>query len=162
VEIEDPFAARDAAEDATADLDEDLDEVMDLSDVEAVAGRPVLPSGTYDAWVKAAEFKRSKAGNKMFSIQFLIRQPDEEEYSFPLFFNPTVSPKQIGQTKHQLNVITGGQIDWSQFKGSVVADQLVGNYCRLRLTQKDDAEYGKQNNVRDVLPASDAMGGFAQ
>jgi hypothetical protein len=160
-ETEDPFAHADA--EASGDIDEDLDDVLDLSDVEAIAGREVLPSGTYDAFVKTAEWKRSKKGNKMFALQALIRRPDSEEYNFPLFMNLTFTGDRgvDGRSKHQVNIITDGQVDWRSFKGSVVADQLVGQYFRVKLTQKNDAEYGLQNNVRDVLPPADAMGGFA-
>jgi len=96
----------------------------------------------------------------MFAIQFLARMPDAEEYTFRLFYHPTFSPKDIGRTKHAVNILLNGEVDWAQFKGSAIADRLVGTYCRGKVGQQSNPEYGKSNTIRELLPAADAMGGF--
>ena len=158
----DPFAQADqeAAQGENSFLD---DEVLDLSDIEAVAGNPLIPNGTYPARVDKAAYKLSSNGNRMFSLQWLVQLPDHEDYTYRVFQSPTLSEKQAGQTKHQLNVITNGEINWQQFHGPTVAQQLIGCEAQIQVRQntRPDNPFGESMDVQRVLPAKASMGGFA-
>jgi hypothetical protein len=96
----------------------------------------------------------------MLSMQLLARLPDEEEYTFRLFYHPTFSQKDQGRTKHAVNVLLNGEVDWGTFRGVEVASRLAGCYARAKVTVQNNDEYGRSNNIREILPAQDAMGGF--
>jgi hypothetical protein len=161
---EDPFAQADA-EAVAGDDDEDFSaDIFDLSDIEEVAGRPgaeIVPNGTYPFRVETAEYKRSSKGNMMFAIQLKLQLPDSDEYTVSVWTHPTLSQKQIGQTKHIINILTEGRQDWSQFRPTETADAIVGAFGRAKVRQQNNAEYGKSMNVQEIYPAAEAMGGFA-
>jgi hypothetical protein len=161
--VEDPFAQRDAADAAGAADDDDLEnDVFDLSDVEATTGREVIPAGTYDIYVTESEYKKSNAGNRMIASIFLVRMPDSEEYGPQrLYHHATFSEKTTGRAKHDINVLMAGEVDWSQTRPAQIAEQLPGHYGRAKVRVKNDAEYGKSNQISEILPPVEATGGFA-
>ena len=163
--MEDPFAQADAeAVAGVADDEEDFSaDIFDLSDVEEVSGRggEIIPNGTYPFRVETAEYKRSSKGNMMFALHLKLRLPDSDEFTVDVWTHPTLSQKQIGQTKHIINILTGGQQDWTQFKPTETADAIVGAEGRVKVRQQNNAEYGKSMNVQEIFPSEAAMGGFA-
>jgi hypothetical protein len=162
--VEDPFAQADAEAVAGDPEEEDFSaDIFDLSDVEEVSGRAseLVPNGTYPFRVETAEYKRSSKGNMMFALQLKLRLPDSDEYSVSVWTHPTLSAKQIGQTKHIINILTEGRQDWSQFKPAETAEAIVGAEGRVKVRQQNNAEYGKSMNVQEIFPAEAAMGGFA-
>jgi hypothetical protein len=97
----------------------------------------------------------------MLAIQWLLKLPDAEEYTFRVFQHPTFSQKDIGRTKHLVNVLLNGDVDWSHFKGVEIAERLVAAEGRVRVRKQSDSDYGDSMSVSDVLPPAAAMGGFA-
>lgn len=161
-EAEDPFAQQD--DEAAAGIPDELDnDAFDLSDVEAVAftGQALIPAGVYPYRVENAEYKLSSAGNRMFALQLKCKLPDEEDYTYTVFAHPTLSPKEIGRTKHTLNVMTDGTIDWANFRPKELAPTLIGIEGRVKLRPgKEQNGYPAQMQVGEFLPAAEAMGGF--
>ena len=158
---EDPFAHQDAEAAAGIGGDDLENDVFDLSDVEAVAGRELIPAGVYDAYVQSAEYGTSaRSGNRMITWDMLLRLPDSQEYTFRQFYHTTFDAKSVGRTKHAINVVLNGDVDWSKTKPTDIADRLGGTYCRVKVRQQNSPEYGKSMSIQEVLPPAEAMGGF--
>jgi len=97
----------------------------------------------------------------MIASVLLVRLPDAEEYGpNRLFHHATFAEKTTGRAKHDLNVMTNGEIDWAHTRPAQIAETLPGRYCRAKVIIKNDATYGKSNNIREILPPAEAMGGF--
>jgi len=162
-QVEDPFARQDAEDASGVESDIDLEnDEFDISDVEAVSGREVIPNGTYDFFIESAEYKLSKNNNRMIAMVLLVRMPDSQEYGPQrLYHHATFSEKTTGRAKHDINVLMNGEVDWAHTKPSAIAEQLPGRYGRAKVFIKNDAEYGRSNNIREILPPAEAMGGFA-
>lgn len=161
METEDPFAQADN-EAATGADDDDLPDTLDLSDVDEISGRETVPVGTYDAFVETVEYKKSaRSGNAMFAWRLRLRLPDSDEYTYSLYYHTTFSAKDIGRTKHAVNVALNGEVDWGNFRPTDVAEALGGCYIRAKVGIQNSPEYGKSNTVREILPPAEASGGFA-
>ncbi len=118
----------------------------------------VLPRGTYDVTVDSVEFGTSSSGNPMWT--WVLEVNDGEFAGHKLFFHTVFAGKGLARTKKVLSAIAPelfqGPFDPSDPE---VTGSLVGKQARARVdVRKYEGE--DRNNVRDILPASNAESMF--
>lgn len=143
---------------------------FDMSAQAADEGFPVLDAGVYDASVEANEYKISQSSSQpMWAMRFLITGPGQEtaDRKAQVRFYQSFKPDQMGRAKALLQKLGHDDLaEAKDFNPKKIADDatLIGSTCRLRLSVRNDPEYGKSNEVKAVLPAggtASGEGGFA-
>lgn len=105
-----------------------------------------IPAGWYTATIAGAELKDTKAGNgKYISVRFDITGPSYEGravFTNLNINNPNPKAEEIG--RQQL----GDIIRAIGLPSVTDTDQLLGGSLSIKVTVKDDAEYGKSNDIK--------------
>jgi hypothetical protein len=143
--------------------------VFDMSGTEADDGFPVADAGVYEASVDSVVYAISKSsGNPMWAFRFLLTGPGEvADKKIQVRYYQSFKPDQMPRAKALLQKLGFNDLAESKdFNPKKVADDatLVGATCRLRLTVRNDPEYGRGNEVKAILAsgagAGDGSGGF--
>jgi len=127
-----------------------LDEVIrfdELPDNELT----VVPAGWYTATIAEAEVKTSKRGDGQYlSIRYTVLGPTHQGrsvYGNVTLRNASETATRIGRA--QLKELMGA-IGLAQLADT---DQLVGATLQVRVTVRDDPQYGPSNEVKGWKPA---------
>ena len=143
---------------------------FDMSGQEEDSGYPILPKGTYDATIDAADYQISKSsGNPMWKVTHLITDAQHADKNLKVFSYVVFKPDQMGRVKTFLNRIGKGDLaNSTNFNPKQIADDgtLVGSEHKVRLNIRKSEEYGDSNEVKAVLTAGAGSapagaGGFA-
>jgi len=127
-----------------------LDEVIhfnELPDNELT----VVPAGWYTATIAEAEVKTSKRGDGQYlSIRYTVLGPTHQGrsvYGNITLHNASEAATRIGraQLKELMRAISLAQLSDT--------DQLVGATLQIRVTVRDDPQYGQSNEVKGWKPA---------
>jgi hypothetical protein len=105
-----------------------------------------IPAGWYTATIGGAELKDTKAGTgKFVSVRFDIIGPSHEGrvvFTNLNISNPNPKAEEIG--RQQLGDIARAL----GLKSVSDSDQLIGGTLSIKVTVKDDPQYGKGNEVK--------------
>lgn len=107
----------------------------------------LIPAGDYDFTVMKAEEKKSKAGNDMIVIDMDIYVGDKERP-----FKDYLMESMAYKLRHFCYAVgLGPKYD----AGTLTAQDCVGKSGKVKITQKQNGDYGLQNNVKDYsVPVS--------
>lgn len=138
---------------------------VDLTDVEADKGFPVLPAGLYPSTVEECEYKLSNAAGKpMWAIKLAVDDDESKDLvNRKLFLNVSWAENMIARGKSFLMKVAP-ELIVTNFNPKTVADEglLLGKPLRakvgIRLYQGE-----RRNEVKDVLAPLQgaATGGFS-
>jgi hypothetical protein len=127
-----------------------LDEVIrfdELPDNELT----VIPAGWYTATIAEAEVKTAKRGDGQYlSVRYTILGPTHQGrsvYGNVTLRNASETATRIGRA--QLKELMGA-VGLAQLADT---DQLVGATLQVRVTVRDDLQYGQSNEVKGWKPA---------
>ncbi|UTC30130.1 hypothetical protein MAINES_00910 [Brevundimonas phage vB_BpoS-MaInes] len=142
---------------------------FNMKEEKATSGYPLIPVGTHDATIEAAEFKVSQnSGNPMWQVKWAVpvTELDKDENpvtkirkvtSFVVF-----SAEQRGRAKQFVKRIAPELADLEDFNPRTLASQLVGKAGRVKINHQPGQDDEIRSNVADVLaPTGGASGGFA-
>jgi hypothetical protein len=116
----------------------------------------VVPAGEYPAKIMGCELKDTKAGTgKYISMKFTIDGMEQAGRTVFTNFNvsnPNPQAEEIGirQLKQLDSAIGGG------FRGKDTDDYL-GKQCMIFVTEKDDPQYGKGNEIKSYSALAGAQ-----
>jgi hypothetical protein len=151
---EDPFAAQPAQSGGDETFSDDM--TLDLSETPDTIERPVIPPGIYDADLRDVEFTQSRANNPMLVWQYNVR---DQEGNNHIIWNHTVLNDERGKAraKKAVRVLLQGDedFDFQTFRPGSIAEWAVGRQCRVKVRVRNDPDYGRQNQINDVLPPAD-------
>lgn len=106
----------------------------------------LIPVGEYDFECVKAEEKTSKSGNPMIAINLKVFVGDGVQYANDWLM--TTNPSMEFKFRHFCEA-TG--LLQAYEAGRITPDDIKGVAGRVKIGQKDDAQYGPQNTVKDYL-----------
>jgi len=100
-----------------------------------------FPEGVYDFEVVDASERISKAGNEMIEVQLRVFNGEHKILLRDWLLDKMPHKvKRFAETTGQIDAYNAGVLD---------ADAFIGRGGRVRVVIEDDANYGKQNRVKD-------------
>lgn len=114
-----------------------------------------LPAGWYLAQLESLEAKSTRSGGEMLKGTFTIL--DQKYVNRKIFANFNIRNANLEAVRIGLREL--GHLCMACGKpGADSTDDLVGCTCEIRLTQRNDPQYGVQNDVKDYrAPRGNAM-----
>lgn len=128
-----------------------LNETFNASELPESTGFDPVPAGEYTARITEAELKNTNAGTGQYiKVRFDIIGPSHAGrvvFTNLNIRNPNPKAEEIG--RQQL-----GEIMRAIGLASVTdTDQLIGGTCKIRVTVKNDEQYGPGNEVKGFKAA---------
>jgi hypothetical protein len=103
----------------------------------------LIPVGDYDFTVQKAEEKKSKAGNDMIVIDMDIYVGDKARP-----FKDYLMESMAYKLRHFCYAVgLGAKYD----AGTLTAQDCIGKSGKVKMAQKQNGDYGLQNNVKDYI-----------
>lgn len=129
--------------------------VSDLPEAPAARSFDPVPEGVYDAVIKGAEIKTTKAGNgKYLAVRYDIANGDHRGrvvFANLTLRNPNIEAERIGrqQLGEMLQAIGQAEVDDS--------DELIGAELKIKVTIKQSEQYGASNEVKGWRPMANGV-----
>ena len=123
-----------------------LGEIFSVDSVEASNNYEPLPAGWYSASISDAELRDTKAGTGVYvSVKYVISGPSHQGrivYGNMNIRNPNPMAEDIG--RQQLAALMRA-IGLEEIRDT---DQLIGGNCEIKLSIKQDEQYGDRNEIK--------------
>lgn len=125
----------------------DLGGVFDSLAPENQSERSVVPAGKYEVIAIASEVKPTNDGTgRYLNVQFQITKGEQQNRRIFHKFNLWLSPEK----EKAINIAKGQFSEFCRAVGVLTprdSSELHNKPCIIRVTAKDDPQYGPQNNV---------------
>lgn len=132
-----------------------LGEIFSVDSVEASNNYEPLPAGWYSASISDAELRDTKAGTGVYvSVKYVISGPSHQGrivYGNMNIRNPNSMAEDIG--RQQLAALMRA-IGLDEIRDT---DQLIGGNCEIKLSIKQDEQYGDRNEIKAWKPLEKAQ-----
>ncbi len=123
-----------------------LGETFNVGDVPEAQGFDPIPAGWYTVVVAGAELKDTKAGTGQYiSVRFDVTGPTHEGrvvFTNLNIKNPNPKAEEIGRQQLDSLMRAIGLASVGD------TDQLIGGNCSVKVTVKNDEQYGDGNEVK--------------
>lgn len=111
------------------------------------AENPVLDAGEYDAFIEKSESYTSKKDVEMRKLKVVVYHEGQEVHLFD-YINMAWKYKNLAELTGQQDIYKQDAFDPN--------DHCQGVNCRVKLSVKEDPQYGKQNQIQKYIACGDA------
>jgi len=116
---------------------------MDMSNVEEMSERPVLPPGEYRVCVESSKVMTTKEKGKLMAT-FALRLEGNEKFNGLVLFENFVLENEVAQKRLKALAIAAGHPNPNYVKDT---EELHGKSLLVSVKVKNDDKYGEQNNI---------------